>query len=175
MGENNRIKLQKGGMIQAVVLQARVRQDYNKVQGLSQIKRDQNPWKGLNKDLNIFKVQELRCSFFLPPQPYCLKKTSWGRINKYPQTAGEATEPAKAASTEQPDCGRASSSWCFSAACSESLSHCSFLSWTCNSTPACSSLQHRCLLSLKVLSQHFLTNQPNKNYLNSLISSITYC
>lgn len=53
----------------------------------------------------IFKVQEITRSFFLPPQPYCLKKTSWGRINQNPQTAGEATEPAKAESPEQPVAG----------------------------------------------------------------------
>lgn len=43
-------------------------------------------------------MQELWCSFFLHTvfQPYCWKKTSWGRINQNLQTAGEATEPAKA-------------------------------------------------------------------------------
>lgn len=120
MGENNRIKLQKWGLIQTVILQAQVRQGSgpiaNKERPKTRKRSQQRQFLSsglscittyLRKNI-IFKVQELRCSFLLPPQPYCVKKTSWGRMNQNPQTAGEAMEPAKAESTEQPDCGRAS-------------------------------------------------------------------
>lgn len=91
----------------------------------------------IRKDIT-FKVQELRCCFFLLPQPYCLKKNCWGRTSQKPQTAGVATEAAKADSIEQPDFGRTFSTLCYSAACFESPSHCSFLNYTLQ--------QHYCMI-----------------------------
>lgn len=44
----------------------------------------------------IFKMQALRCCFFLLPQPQCLKKNCWERTSQKPQTAGAATKAAKA-------------------------------------------------------------------------------
>lgn len=84
-------------------------------------------------------MQELTCSFFLPPQPYCLKKNSWGRINQNPQTPGEAKEPAKAESSQTvagPPQPRAPQLLVLN------LSHCSFLSRTLQQHSCSFSLQH---------------------------------
>lgn len=91
------------------VLQAWTRQDYGMGGGLLQTNGDQKKsqkgqflftrlsWIKIYIRVKItFKMQALRCCFFLLLQPQCLKKNCWGRTSQKPQTAGAATNAAKA-------------------------------------------------------------------------------